>query len=147
MDIDVKRTDETGPVPVLRSYGALPHPEPAVTAPLLSKSMAGVLAVLATILGFGAGVVDAPASWILAAVAMVLALVAGVSGFKVPKFTVGRPLVKASWIGPLSTIALFLVDYSTTLPDGYFKGGLIAAAIVCVGLAGVPLPSPRGGGR
>lgn len=146
MDIDVRRTDETGPVPVFRPIGTLPHPEPHA-APLVSKPVAALLAALATILGFGAGVVSAPASWVLAVAALISALFAGVTGFKVPKFTVGRPLVKAGWIGPLATIAGFLVDYAVSLPDGPLKGGLLVGAVVCVGLAGVPLPSPRGGGQ
>lgn len=146
MDIDVKRTDETGPVPVLRPIGTLPNPEPH-TAPLLSKPVAALLAVLAAALGFGAGVLAAPASWILAGTACILALAAGVTGFAVPRFTVGRPVVKASWIGPLATLAGLLVDYAVSVPDGPLKGGLMVAAILCVGLAGVPLPGPRGGGQ
>jgi hypothetical protein len=144
MEYDVKRTDETGPVPVLRPIGDLPHPAPMV-APTVSKPVAAILATLATVLGFGAGVLPSPASWALAATAVILALLAGVTGFAVPRFTVGRPLVKASWIAPLGAVAGFLVDYAATLPEGYGKGGLMAAAIVCVGLAGVPLPAPRGG--
>lgn len=144
MDYDVKTTAETGPVPVLRPISPLPSPTPASTAALVSKPVAAVLAGLAAVLGFGAGVLSAPASWVLAALAVILALLAGVTGFKVPKFTVGRPLVKATWIGPLATIAGFLVDYALTLPDGYLKGALAAAAIACVGLAGIPLPGPRG---
>lgn len=146
MEYDVKRTDETGPVPVLHPYSPLPHPTPH-TAALVSKPVMAILAALAAILGFGAGVVSAPASWALAAAAVVLALFAGVTGFTVPKFAVGRPLVKAGWIAPLTTVAGFLVDYAVTLPEGYLKGALVTAAIVCVGLAGVPFPAPRGGGK
>lgn len=147
-EVDVRRTTETGPVPQLRPFQSLADlaPEPVHEArPLISGPLAAVLATLAAVGAFTAGILPAPGSWILAALACVLALVAGVTGFRVPDFAVGRPLVKASLVAPLTTIAGFVVDYAFTLPEGYVKGGLTVLAIVCVGLAGVPLPRPRGG--
>lgn len=147
MDIDVRRTDETGPAPVLRpfqSLAELPPPPTHLPPPLVPGAVAAVLAALAGIGGFAAGLLPSPASWIVAAVACTLAIIAGVTGFETPRFTVGRPLVKAGWIGPLTAAAGFLADYALTLPEGYTKAAVGVAVIVCAGLAGVPLPRPRG---
>ena len=117
---------------------------PTPLSPLLPRAVTATLGTLAAVLAFAAGVVGAPLSWILAALAVLCALFAGVSGFQVPLFTIGRPLVKASWIAPLGTVAALLVEHAHSLPDGYMRGALLTAAVVCVGLAGIPLPSPGG---
>jgi hypothetical protein len=139
-EYDVHRTTETGPTPTLRPYEPLGHPSPSAAPPLISGAVAAVLAALATVGGFAAGILSSPQSWIVAALAVACAVVAGVKGFDVPKFTVGRPLVKAALIGPLTTVAGLAIDYAITLPGGYLRGALGVVAIVCVGLAGVPLP-------
>lgn len=121
---------------------------PTPLAPLLPAAVTAALGTLAAVLGFAAGVVIAPLSWVLALAAMLCALFAGLAGFQVPRFTVGSPLVKASLIGPLTTGAAILVDHATTLPEGYVRAALLTLAVLCVGLAGVPLPVPgAGGGR
>lgn len=155
---DFRKTTDTGPAPALRhpQSGALAHLAPPVAAeatgtatevqqpprPLVPPAVAAVLAVLSTLAGFAAGLLSSPASWICAALALVLALVAGVVGFKVPSFTVGRPLVKATMVAPLVGVAGLLVQLATGLPEGYARGGLLLAAVVCAGLAGAPLPQP-----
>jgi hypothetical protein len=139
-EYDVRRTTETGPTPTLRPYEPLGHPSPLAAPPLVSGAVAAILATLAALGGFAAGILSSPQSWIVAALALLCAVVAGVKGFDVPKFAVGRPLVKAALIGPLTTVAGLAIDYALTLPEGYLKGAFGVAAIVCVGLAGVPLP-------
>jgi hypothetical protein len=104
--------------------------------------LASILGGLAAVGGFAAGLLSSPASWVVASLAVLLALVAGVTGFQVPDFTVGRPVVKGAWIGPLTTFAGLLVNHASTLPEGYLKGLLLMLAIVCAGAAGVPLPRP-----
>jgi hypothetical protein len=144
-EIDVRRTTETGPTPVLRPHQELaylaPHAAPA-QPPLIPGALAAIFAALATVGAFAAGVLPSPASWIVAALAAVLALAAGTMGFEAPDFTVGRPLVKASLIGPLSVAAFHIAEFAWALPDGYLKGGLGVVVILCAGLAGIPLPRP-----
>jgi hypothetical protein len=118
-----------------------------MAAPLLSGRATAALGIFSVVLGFAAGVTPAPLSWMLAGVAMVAALFGGIAGIQVPRFAVGRPLVKASWIAPLGTTAGLLIDHANTLPDGLVRGVLLTLAVVCVGLAGIPFPSNRGGER
>lgn len=101
-----------------------------------------VFAVLAPVLGALALAVPSPWSWAAAALAVLAAAGAGLATH-VPLFLVGRPLVSAPLAGALASLAAYLVDAAFTAPPGWTQAAFLAGAVVCAGVAGVPVPSPR----
>lgn len=97
--------------------------------------------LLSPLLGALASVVPPPWSWVLAALALVSAGVAGLVS-KVPAFLVGRPVVSAVLAGPLAVLATVLADQALATQDGLERAGMLAVAVLLSGLAGKPLPSP-----
>ena len=156
MEIDVHTTTETGAPVQLRPFVELAPRAPlsntdaegtAITrtsAPaskaLVSAGVAAVLAVLATVGGFAAGILPAPYSLAVGVLALVLAAVAGV-GIKVPDITAGRPLVSAALVVPCIALAGILAQLVPTLPDGPVRGLAAAGAVLLFGLSGVPVPA------
>jgi hypothetical protein len=101
-----------------------------------------ILAVLAPVLGALALAVPSPWSWTAAALAVLAAAGAGLAT-RVPGFLVGRPLVSAPLAGALATLSGYLLQQSLSEPAGWIQAAFLAGAVVCAGVAGVPLPSPR----
>ncbi|MBN9685398.1 MULTISPECIES: hypothetical protein [unclassified Corallococcus] len=163
-EIEVMTTAESGAAVTLRKFQPLPAPELAlepVTEPmgtltttteapaeeprhgLVSKRVAAVLATLASVGAFLAGILPVPYDLALGVLAMALAAVAGVAT-TIPSITTGKPLVKASVAVPCLAVAGILAQFAQTLPDGPVRGFALAGAVGLFGLAGVPLPSTLG---
>lgn len=101
-----------------------------------------ILAVLAPVLGALALAVPSPWSWTAAALAVLAAAGAGLA-VRVPEFLIGRPLVSAPLAGALASLAAFLANEALTAPPGWTQAAFLAGAVVCAGVAGVPVPRPR----
>lgn len=156
MEFEVHSTTETGAPAQLRPFVELAPlaprsttetegtaitttPAPASKA-LVSGPVAAVLAVLATVGGFAAGILPAPYSLAVGVLALALAAIAGV-GIKVPAITQGKPLVSAALVVPCIALAGILAQLVPTLPDGPVRGLAAAGAVLLFGLAGVPVPA------
>jgi hypothetical protein len=100
-----------------------------------------ILAVFAPALGAVALAVPSPWSWVAAALAILTAAGAGFVT-TVPKFLVGRPFVSPAAAGVLGTLSGYLFQQSTDAPEDWPRALLLAGAVVCAGLAGVPLQAP-----
>jgi hypothetical protein len=101
-----------------------------------------LLAVLAPLLATLALTLSPPHSWAAAALAVLVAAGAGLAA-RVPEFFVGRPLVSAPLAATLAGLSAFLFDASMSAPEGWIRAALLAGAVVCAGVSGVPIPVPR----
>lgn len=151
-NVEVQRTDETGPTPVLRPFQPLGQLAPPLESTsegtasrglsLFSPTLTRVLLATSAVLAPAAAVL--PDFWNLAAagVSMLLAALCGVAA-TVPRVLAGRLPVSLTLATLAASGAGALAVEGTDMPEGWLKALVLLGATVLSFVAGKPLGSAR----